>query len=239
MDESSAKRLPYLRRGSDKKMRQYCLDSNGFILHVCAIHGHCGGNKVDLSLLDNVEIPYMWNEYIYHVDLSLDLHYLINNAVQPDWLHLSRWFFSGLQFYYQIPSHCRRKRYERRKTNGILHSRGSCEPTPEGWTLWRDTSATSQNWMESVPERRKLNPFEKRSGKRTSILANPIQCYYPSSPCASRLSRKSAEYQTQKASSLPRPPPKGKGCLASSTRRWSPSWNQYSATCCGRGKDGT
>ena len=34
------------------------------------------------------------------------------------------------------------KRYERRKTNGILHSRGIHEWTSDGWTLWRDKTTT-------------------------------------------------------------------------------------------------
>ena len=36
-----------------------------------AIQGHSGGNTVDPSLLDNVKIPYMWSEYLYHVGSSL------------------------------------------------------------------------------------------------------------------------------------------------------------------------
>ena len=53
-----------------QKIFQCCLDSNGFILYVRAIQDHSGGNKVDLSLLDNVEIPYSWIEYIYHAGSS-------------------------------------------------------------------------------------------------------------------------------------------------------------------------
>ena len=35
--------------------------------------------KVDLSLLDNVKIPYMWSKYIYHVGSSLDLYSFIHS----------------------------------------------------------------------------------------------------------------------------------------------------------------
>ena len=46
-----------------------------------AIQGHSGGNIVDLSLLDDVEIPYNWTEYIYHVNSSLDLHSIIQSGL--------------------------------------------------------------------------------------------------------------------------------------------------------------
>ena len=61
-------------------------------------------NKVDHSLQDNVENLYNWTEYIYHDGSSHDCHSII-----------------------QFRFDCRRKRYERRETNGILHSRGSYE----------------------------------------------------------------------------------------------------------------
>ena len=62
--------LDCLKKGSTKKGLQYCLDSNGYILFMRAIQGKSGGNKVDLSLQDNV-----------------------GNPVQLECIHLSRWFF--------------------------------------------------------------------------------------------------------------------------------------------------
>ena len=61
-----------LQRGSDKNKIQYYLDSNGYLLCMRAIQGHSGGNKVDPSLQDTVEIPYDWMGYIYHVGSSHD-----------------------------------------------------------------------------------------------------------------------------------------------------------------------
>ena len=63
-----------LRRGTDKKRFQYCLNSDGFTHYMRAIQGHSGRSNVDPSLLDNVQIPYRWSEYLYHVGSSLDLH---------------------------------------------------------------------------------------------------------------------------------------------------------------------
>ena len=84
--------IEHLRIGSNKKIFQYCLNSDGSIHYIRAIQGHSGVNKVDPSVLDNVTIPYMLSECIYHIGSSLCLHSI-------------------------------RKRYQRRKTNGILHSR--------------------------------------------------------------------------------------------------------------------
>ena len=46
-----------------------------------AIQGHREGNKVDLSLLEYVEIPCNWSEYIYQVGSSLDLHSVIQSGL--------------------------------------------------------------------------------------------------------------------------------------------------------------
>ena len=61
----------YHLHGGNKTRFQYCLNSDGFIHYLRAIQGHSGGNHVDSLQLDNVKIPYMWSEYIYHVGSSL------------------------------------------------------------------------------------------------------------------------------------------------------------------------
>ena len=54
------------KKGATGKGLQCCLSSEGFIHNMCAIQGHSGGNKVEQSLVDNVEIPCMWIGYCYH-----------------------------------------------------------------------------------------------------------------------------------------------------------------------------
>ena len=54
-------------RGCNKRMFQYCLDSDGIILYLWPIQGHSGGNRVDLSLQGHVQILHDWVEYIYQV----------------------------------------------------------------------------------------------------------------------------------------------------------------------------
>ena len=51
---SHKERFNLLQQESDKKRFQYCLNPNGFIHHMRAIHGHSGGNKVGPSLQDYV-----------------------------------------------------------------------------------------------------------------------------------------------------------------------------------------
>ena len=60
---------------------QFCLDSNVFNPYMCAIRGHSEGNKLDLALQDNVEIPYTWNEYTCHVGSSHDLHSVFQSGL--------------------------------------------------------------------------------------------------------------------------------------------------------------
>ncbi len=61
-------------RRSNKKRFQYCLDPNGNILYMRAIQDHSQRNRVDLSLQDNVEIPYNWIENINHAGSSHYCH---------------------------------------------------------------------------------------------------------------------------------------------------------------------
>ena len=51
------------------------------ILYSPAIHGHTGSNRVDLSLQDNVEIPYAWIEYINHVGSSLSCNSIVQSGL--------------------------------------------------------------------------------------------------------------------------------------------------------------
>ena len=71
--------IDHLHGGSNKKIFQCCLNSDSFTLSMRAIQGHSGGNNVDFLLLVDVQIPYTWNKYIYHVGSSLDLHSTLSN----------------------------------------------------------------------------------------------------------------------------------------------------------------
>ena len=75
----------------------------------CAIQGHSGGKKVDPSLQDDVDIPYHWIDYMYHVGSSNDCSSILKSGLRT-----------------------RGKRCERRTTNRILHSSGSYERTTRG-----------------------------------------------------------------------------------------------------------
>ena len=68
-------------KGSNKNICQCCLDSHGYLLHMRAIQGHSGGNKVDPTLQDNVKIPYNWVDYMYHAVFSHDCSSMIKSCL--------------------------------------------------------------------------------------------------------------------------------------------------------------
>ena len=43
--------------------------------------GHSGGTKVDPALLDNVEVPRRWSEYLYHVGCSRYMHSILQSGL--------------------------------------------------------------------------------------------------------------------------------------------------------------
>ena len=74
--------------GGNKKRLQYCTDSSGQeILYLRALQGHSGRNPIDPTLQDNVLIPDIFFEYIYHVGCAISLH--STN---------SRWIAGGTKF---------------------------------------------------------------------------------------------------------------------------------------------
>ena len=48
-----------------------------------ALQGHSGRNLIDLSLPDNVLIPYDFFEYIYHIGCAIKLHSIVNSGLIP------------------------------------------------------------------------------------------------------------------------------------------------------------
>ena len=109
---SNKERLHLLQQGSDNIISQHCLNSDGLIIYMRAIQGHSGGTTVDPALLDNVEIPYIWSEYFYHVCCSRLMHSI-----------------------FQARTDCRKKRMQiRETTNSILHRLGPHEQRASGRT---------------------------------------------------------------------------------------------------------
>ena len=74
MDRLSAERC--------KKNRfQYCLNTDGFILYMRAIQGHSGWNRVDPSLQNKVEIPFIGLSTSINVGSSQDCHSVIQSGL--------------------------------------------------------------------------------------------------------------------------------------------------------------
>ena len=170
----------------------------------CVIQGHSGGNKVDPSLVDNVEIPYNWSEYINHVGSSLDL-FSVNQ--------------SGL-----IAG----------ETNRFIHSRESCDWFSSRWTVRRDetTKGTVQNEVESYQDAVywiNLKHAQEKGLAFSQTQSNSI-IFHDSVPtdCLEKVvNTETDEILCQNASLSPRPPPKIilKDTWQGSTRRSSSAWN--------------
>ena len=79
------------RGGGNKKRFQYCTDPSGQeILYLRALHGHAGRDPIDLTLQDNVIIPNIFFEYIYHIGCAVSSHFIISSGFIPGGQSLSR-----------------------------------------------------------------------------------------------------------------------------------------------------
>ena len=68
--------------GGNKKIFQCCTDSSGQeILYLRALEGHSGRNLIDPTLQDNVLIPDIFFEYIYHIGCAISLHSITNSGL--------------------------------------------------------------------------------------------------------------------------------------------------------------
>ena len=69
--------------GGNKKRFQYCTDSSGTIVYLRALQGHSERNPIDPSPQDNVLIPKIFFECIYHIGCAISLHSIINSGLTP------------------------------------------------------------------------------------------------------------------------------------------------------------
>ena len=74
----------------NKKRFQYCTDPSGEILYLRALQGHSGRNLIDPSLQDNVLIPNVFFEYIYHIGCTINLLSIINSGLISGGQNLSK-----------------------------------------------------------------------------------------------------------------------------------------------------
>ena len=69
------------RGGGSKKKFQYCTDPSGQeFLCLRALQGHSARNSIDPTLQDNVLIPKMFFECIYHIGCAVNLHSITNSG---------------------------------------------------------------------------------------------------------------------------------------------------------------
>ena len=76
--------------GGNKRRSQYCTDSSGTIVFFRALQGHSGRNLIDPSLKDNVVIPNIFFQFIFHVGCAFNLHSIISSGLIPGGQSLSK-----------------------------------------------------------------------------------------------------------------------------------------------------
>ena len=77
--------------GGNKKIFQYSTSPSGQeIIYLRAFQGHSGRNHIDPSLQDNVLIPNIFFDYIYHIGCAINLHSITNSGLIPGGQHLSK-----------------------------------------------------------------------------------------------------------------------------------------------------
>ena len=59
--------VEYLYHGSYKTSFEICKDAGGELVYIRAIQGHSGGMIIQPELMNYVQIPYKWTQFIYHV----------------------------------------------------------------------------------------------------------------------------------------------------------------------------
>ena len=68
--------------GGNKKRFQHCTDPSGQeILYLRALQGHSGRNTIDPTLQDNVLVPNIFFDYIYHIGCAISLHSITNSGL--------------------------------------------------------------------------------------------------------------------------------------------------------------
>ena len=78
------------RRKQEKVSILYWSTSGQEILYLRALQGHSGRNRIDPSLQDNVLIPNVFFDCIYHIGCAINLHSIMNSGLIPGGENLSK-----------------------------------------------------------------------------------------------------------------------------------------------------
>ena len=76
--------------GGNKRRYQYCTDSSGAILYLRALQVHPGRSLIDPTLQDNVIIPDVFFQCIFHVGCAINSQSFINSGLVPGGQILSK-----------------------------------------------------------------------------------------------------------------------------------------------------
>ena len=181
-------------RGGNKKRFQCCTDSSGAIFYLRALQGHSGRNLIDFSLQDNVVIPSVFFQYIYHIGCAISLHFIINAGL----------ITGGPKF--------------EQSTDGILSACGSHVQNVGILlrSIWMNR--VLQNTCREHGRNIKhvvLGRHQPCSEERIEVLSNTIERYHsilhetlPAYGIPKVVRMKIGEVMYEKENASPRPPPK-------------------------------
>ena len=179
--------------GGNKKRFQYCTDPSGQeLLYLRALQGHSGRNPIDPSLQDNVLIPNIFFEYVYHIGCAVNLHSITNSGLtaggQNSFRDRQTVFFTAVN-----PMH---KNHPDPKELDLTKPR--LASYQKKWKVHQDTVF----WVDTqLAQGKGLKFYQTRSNG--DILYDTVPAY-----CISRaIAMKSEEVKNQKAYVSPRPPP--------------------------------
>ena len=180
--------------GGNKKIYQYCTDSSWTTVYLRALQGHSGRNPIDPTLQNNVLIPDVFFEYIYHIGCAVSVHSITNSGLIAGGQNSSRErqtvFFTAVN-----PMHKNHK-------------------FPQELDLTKPrTSSIVQAAVEKAPRYGVLGRYTACSTERIEVLSNKIERNHPPRYTPSLLylesdCDESEEIIYQKVYVSPRPPPK-------------------------------
>ena len=73
--------LQNIYEGSSKTRFEYCTDSKNSLLYLRAIQGHTGGHIIVPELMNHLEIPYNWREFVFHRGCSFNMKSILETGL--------------------------------------------------------------------------------------------------------------------------------------------------------------
>ena len=80
--DSSEKHWPrHIHEGSNKTRFECCEDSKNSLAYFRAVQGHSGGISIDRELVEYIQIPCNWKEFVFHRCCSFNINSILENGL--------------------------------------------------------------------------------------------------------------------------------------------------------------